>query len=538
VKAAALSALLLAGCVLEPRVVRVYDGRLVEGPYVPPEAYAAYLRGVLAEESGDLATALSAYESASREDEEDVEPVTRVGDLRCRIDPKSAAADEAFARATKIDSAYAPLVEARARCAAARGKPLEASAIVAKLPAEDRTSASLEAFSIALASADPRAHRDRAIALTLANDTPLAWEALVTWGRAKNDAFLMQRGWVQLARFLPARQDELQDGVLELLGRGEAFLARELAGAILDRGSLRRGAASSSREAATASGNETVARLALDEAILRDDEEILDRRATRAHVDIAEVAARALLLERAPFARRLADRVLAADPSSSCAAMVASAERARAARGTGRAGPRGAVWRTTDRPSAACALVVAERIGASTVEAARLWLAQADMSPLLAHDPVVGPLAVDLAARGAMPESALPLELRLELAARRREAPPPADAALVDAKHLLLWHVLVDPTGAPAVMLATKLAGAAERDPVIGLASARIALATASDGATKARRIIASSPSDPLLLALGVELAKRGGKPDEIPPARARLAAVARTAAERALLTE
>ena len=42
----------LAGCGAEPRVVRVYDGRIVEGRYVSPEAYAAFLRGVLAEESG------------------------------------------------------------------------------------------------------------------------------------------------------------------------------------------------------------------------------------------------------------------------------------------------------------------------------------------------------------------------------------------------------------------------------------------------------------------------------------------------------
>jgi hypothetical protein len=516
-KRAGLLALFLVGCVLEPRVVRVYDGRLVEGPYVPPEAYAAYLRGVLAEESGDLATALSAYESAAREDDEDVEPITRVGDLRCRIDPKSALADEAFSRATKMDPSYAPLIEARARCSAARGKPQEGSVLLAKLPAEDRTSASLEALSISLASGDAAAHRQRAIALSLANDTPAAWEALVTWGRAKNDAVLMQRGWLQLARFLPARQESLEGGTLELVGRGEAFLARELAGAIVDRGSVR---------------DDAVARLAIDDAILHADEAAIERRATRAHVDVAEVAARALLLERAATAKLFAERVLAANPGSGCAAMVASAEGARRAKAIP------VRVRANDRPSAACAFAFAERLAASHVEAARLWLLRADTSSIVLHDPLVGPLAVDLAARGALPETALPLELRLELAARRREAPPPADASVVDAKHMLLWHVLVDPTGAPAVNLAAKLAGAADRDPIIGVGVARVALATDSGGRSRARRILAAAPSDPLLLALALEIAKRDGKPDEIPPARTRLAAVARTAAERALLRE
>jgi hypothetical protein len=510
----ALLALALTGCVLEPRVVRVYDGRIVEGPYVPPEAYAAYLRGVLAEESGDLATALAAYESAAQEDDEDVEPITRVGDLRCRIDPKSAAADEAFSRATKIDASYAPLLEARARCSAARGKPQEGGAILAKLPAEDRTSPSVEALFVTL---DTRVNRERAIALSLANDAPIAWEALVTWGGSKNDPVLMQRGWVQLARFLPARQEKLESGTLELLGRGEAFLARELAGAILDRGSVR---------------DEAVARLAVDEAILRGDEASIERRATRAHVDLAEVAARALLLERPATARVFAERVLAANPASGCAAMVASAERARRGKGIPLR------VRSNDQPSAACALAFAERLAASHPEAARLWLMHAAASGIVPHDALVGPLAVDLAARGVLPETALPLELRLELAARRREAPPAAEASLVDAKHMLLWHVLVDPAGAPAVTLATKLASAAERDPIIGVACARVVLATSADGRARARRLIVSSPSDPLLLALALELAKKGGKPDEIPPARARLAAVARTAAERALLTE
>src|SRR4051794_13474544 len=93
------------GCAGESKVVRVYDGRIIEGEFVPPEAYAGYLKGVLAEEAGDLRSALAAYEQSAREDDEDPEPLTRIGELRCRLDPKDKAADAAFVRALKLDRA-------------------------------------------------------------------------------------------------------------------------------------------------------------------------------------------------------------------------------------------------------------------------------------------------------------------------------------------------------------------------------------------------------------------------------------------------
>src|SRR5690606_41056062 len=57
------------GCVGGAPVVRVYDGQIVKGRWIPPEAYAAFLRGALAEESGDLRGALAAYERAASEDD-------------------------------------------------------------------------------------------------------------------------------------------------------------------------------------------------------------------------------------------------------------------------------------------------------------------------------------------------------------------------------------------------------------------------------------------------------------------------------------
>ncbi len=545
--ALAIAAPLVAGCAGASKVTRVYDGRIVEGGFVPAEAYAAYLRGVLAEEAGDLRSALSAYELAASEDDEDPEPFTRIGEVRCKLDPKSKGADDAFARALRIDRTYAPALAAQARCAAARGNPTEGLATLEKIAAEDRTSTSLEALFIRLAaqradSAADRQARERAIALTLASgDEPAAWDALVAWGRGKADAELLARGFEGLMRVAPLRGREIEAGVLELLGIGQAGLARRVAAGLADM---------SPELGVGRIQDPTVARLAIDEAILSGDVMRAERRATRGHVALSEVAARALILERPEVAGTLARGVLSADPNAGCASMVLATLAARDGKASA-ANERGRGKDTpTDRPAAACVLVMAERLAAfGDAESARVWAKSVAPAPMAPHDPVTGPLAVDLAARGVIEENGLPLELRLELAARRREAPPAIDVAAidkrqVDAKHALLWHLLVDPNGTPAKTLLSRMFDAAERDPIIGFALARSALAGApgtpgkSDVWAPVLRAIAASPSHPLLLAVAVEIAKKGGRAEDVPPARTRLMAVAQTPAERALATE
>lgn len=536
-RAAVLAAVVgIAGCVGEPKVVRVYDGHIVEGAFVTPEAYSSFLRGVLAEEAGDLRSALAAFEQAAAEDDEDPEPLVRIGALHCRVDPKSRRADDAFARALRIDRTYASALAAQARCAAERGQPDSGVAFVERVAAADRKSADLGALYVKLAaqrangSADQRA-RERALALTVANGAnPVAWDALVAWGRGKADGELLARGLEGLARVAPMRTRDVEAGVLELLGSGRATLARRVAATLADIPADR---------VTTTIADGTVARLAVDEAIVHGDVERAERRAARGRVSLSEVAARALILERSEMAADLAGRVVGADPGAGCASMVlaaiastrASLERMRAEV-------------PTDQPSAACVLVLADRVAAlAGPEPARMWVTRVtEGAPRLAfaaHDPVTAPLAVDLAARGVVPESTLPVELRLELAARRREAPPALDERALDAKHLLLWHLLVDPNGTPAKTMLSRLAGSAEHDPIVGFALARAALAAKGASSWEpVLRAIASSPTHPLLLAVAVEIAQRGGRAEEIPPARARLMAVARTPAERALATE
>jgi tetratricopeptide (TPR) repeat protein len=509
-------------CGSDPRVVRVYGGKVVEGAYVPPEAYAEYLRGALAEEAGDLAGATAAYEKALGEDDEDPEVWTRVGDVRCRKDPKDAKADDAFAKALKIDRTYAPAHAARARCLSARGKPDEAAAAAREASVNDPSNVDIEALVIRTAPKPVPAVRDRALALTVAHgERSAAWEALAHWGRAHGDAELAARGLEGLVRLSPSRSAEIEKGALELLGQGYTAYARRLAAAIADVPAEHGG--SGPRDA-------TLARLAVDEAVLGGDRAKIERRAVRTHVALSEVAARALLLDRRELATKIAKDVTAADPKSSGAQMVLAAMNAKPKEIGGH----------NDSPPEACALVLADVIAStSNADTARAWLTRVQRTPMAPLDPVIGPLAVELAARGVLTPEELAIDQRIELAARRRETPPPLPPnTTLDAKHAFMWHVLDNPTGKEATALAAKLAPAAERDPLVGFALSRYLLGQDTRNLDVVRRAIAAAPAHPLLLAIAVELAKRVGKTEELTPARAKLMAVARTPAERALATE
>ena len=407
-------------CGAAPRVVRVYDGRIVEGRYVSPDAYAAFLRGVLAEESGDLRGALAGYTQAWGEDGDDPEIAARIGEARCTLDPKDGEADRAFAKALALDPASASALAAKGRCALARGQADEAASLARRAASLDPDNVALEAFAVraeasqgdaaARAGAsrgDAAARRERAIALTDRHgDRAEAWDALVAWGRSRRDAELVARGLEGLVHAAPARSAEAEKGALALLQGGQPALARKVAAAIAD--------------APRALGvigprDPTVARIAVDEAIAREDKPSALARATRGHVPLAEVAARALLLGWRAMAASVATSLVDADPHASGAAMVVLALKEAGgglAVGGGVAGPL-AIEDLRDPPPELCALVFAHRLAiASGPEIARAWLARVTRTPMPARDPLGGPLAVDLATRGVLPVIDLPAELR------------------------------------------------------------------------------------------------------------------------------
>jgi tetratricopeptide (TPR) repeat protein len=522
-----------AGCGLGGGVVRVYDGRVVHGSYVPPDAYAAYLRAVLDEESGNLARAALSLTLAAQLDDEDPEVWTRLGEVRCKANPSDPAADEAFARARRLDGTYAGALAAQSRCEASRGRIESAAKLAERATAEDPKNAGLEALLVTAEARRPdNRARDRAIALTILHgDRAVAWDALVTWARAHRDTELLARGLVGLLRASPSRSADVERGARELLGDGHLGLARVVAAAVADapRELLVRGPR-----------DEAVARLAIDEALARGDEDAAKARATRGHVDLAEVAARALLLERRDVATSIGHTVAGADPGASGARMVlaAAAHDMRPAKHPGEH-----LRKITDAPPALCALVLAVRIAAvAGNDVARAWLAQVNTRPFVPGDPLAGPFAVELAARGVLPPSGLTLDLRIELAARRREAPPSRTKEdVVDARHELLFLALTDPSGREVQSLVPRLSAALEHDPLVAFAIARVALADGGpNGAVlgRIREALRAGSTDALLLSAAVEVAKKLGGAEELTPARTRLMAVARTPAERALATE
>lgn len=127
-RAAVVVASVLAATGCAPlEVVRVVDGRPMAGPFVPVEAYEAYVRGSLAEASGDDRAALAAFGDAARLDPASPDPSVRAGAAACRLARPDAAA-EAFAAAERVDPRFEPLWRARAECAAGGGRLGEAIA--------------------------------------------------------------------------------------------------------------------------------------------------------------------------------------------------------------------------------------------------------------------------------------------------------------------------------------------------------------------------------------------------------------------------
>lgn len=121
-------AVLLVGtsCHPGPEVTRLVDGRDIDGHYIPPEAYAAYLEGTLSAERGDDLAAARAFEAALAEDPDSGELWARLGAALCLRAP--ARAEAALARAESLAPELDDTWLARASCALRRGDPARAKA--------------------------------------------------------------------------------------------------------------------------------------------------------------------------------------------------------------------------------------------------------------------------------------------------------------------------------------------------------------------------------------------------------------------------
>jgi tetratricopeptide (TPR) repeat protein len=115
----------LSACGPTHTTERVFAGQTVLGPYIEPEAYAAFAEGVYREEHGDPEGALHAYRRAQARDPDSPSIATRVGSLLCRKE-LDAALDELETSGFARD--YAPAWAARARCLHGHGDPERALA--------------------------------------------------------------------------------------------------------------------------------------------------------------------------------------------------------------------------------------------------------------------------------------------------------------------------------------------------------------------------------------------------------------------------
>jgi tetratricopeptide (TPR) repeat protein len=492
-------AVVLTACASTSPVERVYGGSSLQGPYIEPGAYAAFLRGAIAEAGGDARAALEAYQAAAELYSESPEIWTRLGAVRCAADRRDPKADEAFARAVTLDPTYGKGWEAKAKCALARGDSPGSLAAAARAVAIDASVDEANAIVARSAGAGrDTATREALVALTLTSQAPLvAWDALSRWAESRGDVALWVRALCAVVRLDPTRRDAVAKVSEQLAGAGDIAEARSLAAAAVEAGD----------QPLPVARHPLAARLAVDEAIARGKAASVSARASRARLSLEEAAGRALLWGKPDVARELASEIARADPFALGASLVLAVAEGGDVLGAARGG----------RGEAA---VVS---GAALVAfGAALWHVASpqqvrDALSHIAHDRIVDGddavirPAVELVARGVLPLAALPADGLVELAAMGLGPPVPArDEASLDTRHAYLALATSHPTAPRAHELGVRLAKVASSDPVAAAAASLVALASDTPLAPDAAKtLLAIDAADPLLAAIARRLALR-----------------------------
>lgn len=493
----------LAGCSGSMTVRRAYGDRALDGRYVDSHAYALVLRGVMAEASGAAKTALGAYIRASRIDPHAPEVWSRIGAVRCSIDPRDSRIDDEFARALDEDPTYARAWVERAICERRRGAPAAAEAAARQAWALGATQ-TLPPWSAGLGSAEGLD------ATTSDADPAAAWTALARWAEQRGDVAVWGQALAGLAKVAPLQRGSVALGAEQLAGLGELREARHVAAAAAD------------ADAEPSACCALAARLAIDEALDRGDVGAARRRAARWRVADDEVAARALLAGRVDTAREVASRLVHAGGSAFGAALVLAAiEHA----------PAPSVDRASARASGAAWVAYARELSRGAPVASPSALAALPHDPLVPGDDRAVRVAVELAARGAIDASDVPpdglVELRVVGGGGLPEGWSPPDPRTLDARHEYLALALTAPTAAATRALEARFAQLLppHLDRVVAVASAVERL---GDGApidpSMPATLLARDPDDPLVAAAALRLAEKVGDAEVARRARAAMA--------------
>ena len=505
--ALALAAATALGCGGAATVERGYGGVVVEGRYVAPEAYAAFLRGAIAEADGHAAEAVEAYEEAARRDRSSPEPWARLAELACRARGWDGPAAADVEHALGLDPGYAPAWEVRARCLLAGGRQVEAAAAAARAAALDPSADGANVL-VARLGAGPAEARETLLALTRTAPDPLvAWDALAAWAQAHGDVASWAGALHEIVRLAPTRRFTVAHAAEELAGLGAIGSARSVAAAAVD-----------ASEEPLPAALTLAGRLAVDEAVARGVADDVRRRATRVRLGLGEAAARALLGGNATLARALAAEA-AGDPTARGARLVVAAsggsDLTAAAEGV----------RVGDAPPSMAEVVAFGVTLAGTAPAPGALAAVASLvrDPLVAGDDRTVRPAVGLVLRGLLPANVLPADGAVELAAIAGIAPP--ESGPLDPRHEYLALALTHPDAPRARELGLRLAAVRRDDPIVLAAAARIDLARGGAIAVgAARALLAHDPADPLLASTALRLAEKVGDADVARRARAALA--------------
>ena len=499
------------GCAGPSTVERAYGGAVVEGRYVPPEAYAAFLRGAIAEADGHVEEAMVAYDEAARRDPSSPEPWARMGELACRSRGWDGGGAPFVRHALELDAAYAPAWDVEARCLLAAGRQADAAAAAARAAALDPRADGANVLLARLGGGQTDAAasaREALVALTrTAPDRVVAWDALATWAQAHGDVASWASALRELVRLAPARRSAVARAAEELAGLGAIGSARGVAAAAVD-----------ATEGPLPADAPLAARLAVDEAIARGSADEVRRRATRARIGVGEAAARALLAGNATLARLLAGEAAAADPTARGARLVLAAS------GGGDLIAASLDARPGDAPTSAAELVAfgVALAGAAASPGAFAPLGSIAHAPLVPGDDRTVRPAVELVSRGLLEASLLPAGGAVELAALAGSSP--RDPGPLDPRHEYLALALTHPDAPRVRELGIRLAAVGGDDPIVAAATALVELASSASVAPGApRALLSRDPADPLLAAIALRLAEKIGDTDVARRARAAL---------------